>query len=120
MWPSPSVKLPTEDQDVAVRVAHFELPVSVALLLQWELDESLVTYTLVQRSYPSHPDIRVPQTLRSTPGEVGLLIASEPEQHDLRIVALKTCIDVGLDVGKSAGGAKAEVFTIPSRSAADI
>ena len=36
----------TEHQDVAVRIAHFELPVTVGLALDRHLDECLTAYSV--------------------------------------------------------------------------
>src|SRR5215210_6551221 len=111
---------PAEDEDVAVRIADFELPVSIRLLLQWRSDKIPTPHRLPEGMYTIHPDIGVPYSLRSLRREVGLLIAFQAEQHDLGAIPLQARIGVRFVGGKRAGGAETEVLGVPAGGAAYV
>src|SRR5262245_29937168 len=62
--PSSLIQPFAKDQDVAVRIANFKLPIAIELLLQGRQDEILAFDTLVERMNPLHPKVCVPQTFR--------------------------------------------------------
>jgi hypothetical protein len=110
----------TEHEDVAVWIANLELPVSVRLSLQWDLDERLTTHALVHRAHSSHSEIRVPQPNGTAVREVRLLVTREVEQHEFRTVALQTRINERLVVWNMARRLEAEVLSVPSSRAGDV
>src|SRR5260370_18388477 len=85
--------LTTEHENVAVRIAHFELPVTVGLSLQRHLNKCSAAHRVVQRVHAPHPDIRVPEPFRASGGEFRLLVPKERHQLIFPRIKLQPHLD---------------------------
>ena len=69
--------LTTEYENVAIRIAHFELPVALGLLLEGHLNKWLTAYSVVERMHAPHPQIGIPKPFWTSGGEIRLLVAGQ-------------------------------------------